>query len=384
MELSSFNINNGFAEGIVRGLRSGFLGPEEYRRFAQCDNLEDLRSALDDTDYAGFMQDEPSPIPVSSVEIKARQRLAEDFKYLRGQGVQPLHKFMEFITIDKMIDNVMALLQGTVNGKPPKELLAKVDPLGYFEEMKTIPSMGVDSGYDDIYKTILIDTPVGPYFEEFLRTIGSEEGKSMAEVGTILSETDLELMKNVMKKAWLEDFYSFTQGLGGTTAEVMGHILRMEADFRTMMITLNALNTPLASQANQGERNKLYPSFGYLYPEGTAKLEKAWNEGTVRAALESCGAAKHVQLFDQVKAFYDAESRGKDGANKSIEDLIYVELGYLYELAFEQQMNYAVFYAFVKLKEQEIRNLRWISNMIVMNRKDQADEIVPIFAPRGA
>ena len=49
----------------------------------------------------------------------------------------------------------------TVNGKPAAELLAKADPLGYFDEMKTIPSMNVSSGYDDIYRTILIETPVG-------------------------------------------------------------------------------------------------------------------------------------------------------------------------------------------------------------------------------
>ena len=35
--------------------------------------------------------------------------------------------------------------------------------------------MDITSGYDDIYKTILIDTPVGPYFEEFLKTVGSSE-----------------------------------------------------------------------------------------------------------------------------------------------------------------------------------------------------------------
>ena len=32
-----------------------------------------------------------------------------------------------------------------------------------------------------------------------------------------------------LKKAWLEDFYSFVESQGGTTSEVMGHILKMEA-----------------------------------------------------------------------------------------------------------------------------------------------------------
>lgn len=179
--------------------------------------------------------------------------------------------------MEKMIDNIVSFIQGTVNNRPPAELLLKTDPMGHFPEMKTIPSMDISAGYDDIYKTILIDTPVGPYFEEFLNTVGTaDEAKSMAEVGSLLTETDLEIMKQCLKKAWLEDFYRFTQSLGGTTAEVCGHMLKMEADFRVLLVTLNALNTPLGS-AQLGDRNALYPNFGYLYPEGTDKIRKAWN-----------------------------------------------------------------------------------------------------------
>ena len=34
------------------------------------------------------------------------------------------------------------------------------------------------------------------------------------------------------------------------------------------------------------DRNALYPSFGYLYPEGVRELQVAWNDTAVRAALE--------------------------------------------------------------------------------------------------
>merc|ERR1719355_526933 len=128
--------------------------------------------------------------------MRCRQKLADEFRFLRSQSVGDLGKFLDFIAAEKMIDNIVGLIQGTINNKPPQELLAKPDPLGDFPEMKTIPSMDITSGYDDIYKTILIDTPVGPYFEEFLKAIGSSEGgessKSMGEIGTILTETDLE------------------------------------------------------------------------------------------------------------------------------------------------------------------------------------------------
>merc|ERR1711959_332582 len=114
--------------------------------------------------------------------------------------------------------------------------------------------------------------------------------------------------------------------LGGSTAEVCGHILKMEADFRVLLVTLNALNTPLGSATQLQDRNALYPNFGYMYPEGTDKIRKAWNETTVRAALEPY--IKYLHLFDQVKSFYDKEKRSESsdgGRLQSIEDLLYVE-----------------------------------------------------------
>merc|ERR1712227_486768 len=69
-------------------------------------------------------------------------------------------------------------------------------------------------------------------------------------------------------------------------AEVMGEMLRTEADYRVLLVTLNALHTPLSSESKLQDRNSLYPSFGNLYPEGTKELRKAWNETTVRTALE--------------------------------------------------------------------------------------------------
>merc|ERR1712113_302746 len=138
--------------------------------------------------------------------------------------------------------------------------------------------------------------------------MGARAGVETSQVGGILTKTDLEIMKATLKKAWLEDFYNFCQQQGGTTAEVMGHILKMEADFRVLLVTLNALNTELSTETKLQDRNSLYPNFGYLYPEGTKELRKVWNETTVRTALEPY--SKYASLFDEVKSFYESESSG--------------------------------------------------------------------------
>lgn len=394
MEMSLFNINHGFCEAIVRGLRSGFLTPEDYRRIGSSDTLEDVRSGLEESDYGNFLQDEPSPLLVSTISKKCYEKLSDEFNYLKAQTNEPCTSILDYISREKMIDNVVMIIQGALNNKAPKDLQDKVHPLGVFEGMREIMSDGFDvqGGFDQLYRIFLVDTPIGPYFEEYLKHAGLDTekddmprpGVEATEVGGILTSADLEIMKATLKKAWLEDFYGFVQSIGGTTAEVLGHMLRMEADFRTLLVTLNSLNTSLSVESKLGDRNALYPNFGYLYPEGVRELHKAWNDTAIRAALEPYG--KYLALFDQVKQFYEAdgaEGRTAQAGFQSIEDLMYQENVSMYELAFEQQYHFGIYYAWVKLREQEIRNIRWISDMVSLNTKDHIDNtIVPIFQPR--
>jgi len=393
MELAFFNVNHGFSEAVVRGLRSGFLTPEDYRRLGNSDTLEDLRSGLEETDFGTFLQDEPSPLLVSTVSRKCYEKLSDEFNYLKAQTVEPCTTILDFISREKMIDNICMIIQGALNQKAPKELAEKIHPLGVFEGMKEIMSDGfeVQDNFMSLYRIFLVDTPIGAYFEEYLKVAGLDTekdemprpGVEAGDVGTILTSADLEIMKATLKKAWLEDFYQFVQTLGGTTAENLGHMLMMEADFRVLLVTLNALNTNLSVEGQLRDRNALYPNFGYLYPEGVKELQKAWNDTSVRAALEPYG--RYLALFDQVKQFYDAEGESKaaGGGLQSIEDLMYQENVHMYEMAFEQQYHFGVYYAWVKLREQEIRNLRWIANMVILNTKDHIDNtIVPIFQPR--
>ena len=191
----------------------------------------------------------------------------------------------------------------------------------------------------------------------------------------------MEILKQSVLKLYLEDFYSFCLSLGGDTAEVMGDLLRARADRNAINITLNSFHTPLNEPAmRESARKHLYPGFGTLYPEVTEALTKADDEGKLAAAVAS---------FSQFRAITErlaqqASAGGGHGDDFSVDDAFSRLEVHLFELAFESQMQFGVFYAYVKLKEQEIRNLVWIAECILQRRKDQIGLFVPIFSRSDA
>ena len=61
-------------------------------------SIPDLRTQLSATDYGNFLANEPLPISTSTIADKATQVLVDQFNYLRGNAVQPLTKFFDYIT----------------------------------------------------------------------------------------------------------------------------------------------------------------------------------------------------------------------------------------------------------------------------------------------
>ena len=293
--------------------------------------------------------------------------------FLRANAVEPLSSFLDFITYEYMIENVMLLLRGTLSGRNVNELMAQCHPLGMFKEstMRNIPSFEANArGYAELYETVLVDTPVGPYFQRYLeQSAASLSGFS--DVRVILEEVQIEILKNSLLKLYLEDFYSFCESLGGETAEIMCDLLKARADRNSINITLNSFGTPLNDPVMRDSvRKALYPSIGQLYPAGIDLLSKVDEDSKLVQALSSYPAYRSI--FEKFLNSSPDEF--------SIDDEFYRGEVKLYELAFESQMHFGVFYAYVKLKEQEIRNLVWISECLLQRRKDQINNFVPIFS----
>lgn len=168
-----------------------------------------MKLHLQGTDYGTFLANEPSPLAVSTIDNKLREKLVIEFQHMRNQAVEPLSTFLDFITYSYMIDNIILLITGTLHQRPISELIPKCHPLGSFEQMEAIH---VASTPAELYNAVLVDTPLAPFFVDCI----SEQD---------LDEMNIEIIRNTLYKAYLEAFFQFCQDIGGTTADCMCEIL---------------------------------------------------------------------------------------------------------------------------------------------------------------
>lgn len=288
--------------------------------------------------YGDYLASLPPNPSTSALADKTLDKLVAEFRYVQAQATGSLAKFMEYLTYAYMIDNVALLITGTLHERDTKELLERCHPLGWFE---TMPVLCVATNIEELYNSVLIETPLAPYFK------GSISHQD-------LDELNIEIIRNTLYKNYLEDFYRFVNeepGIKGTpTAGVMSEVLEFEADRRSINITINSFGTELSKQ----DRKKLYPNFGRLHPEGTLMLSRADDVEGVRIAVD--GVSDYRTMLDQTGMGGNSlgnQSGGIGGdEGKSLEDLFYQKEMEIAKLAFTYQFTHAVVYAWVKLREQ--------------------------------
>ncbi|RMD40099.1 hypothetical protein DV735_g5031, partial [Chaetothyriales sp. CBS 134920] len=332
----------------------------------QCETIDDVKLQLGPA-YGDALASLPPNPSTSALANKTTEKLVADFRYLQGQSSGSMSKFIEYLTYSYMIDNVALLITGTLHERDTKELLERCHPLGWFE---TLPVLCVATNIEELYNSVLIETPLAPYFK------GSLSYQD-------LDELNIEIVRNTLYKNYLEDFYHFVNTdpelAGGPTGAIMSEILEFEADRRAINITINSFGTELSKD----QRKKLYPEFGKLYPEGSLMLSRADDLEGVSLAVSGVGDYK--RFFDEVGlnqggglgAGNLAGGAGND--QKSLEDLFYQKEAELSKLVFTYQFTDAVIYAWVKLREQEIRNITWIAECIAQNQKDRIGNYISVF-----
>ncbi|ABN66297.2 vacuolar ATPase V0 domain subunit d (36 kDa) [Scheffersomyces stipitis CBS 6054] len=351
MEGLFFNVNYGYVEGVVRGYKSGLLTSNQYVNLTQCDNLEDLKLQLSATDYGNFLAQQSGPLSTSIIQDNLSKKLYQQFQYLKTQSSGKLTKFLDFISYGYMIDNVSLMITGTLHERDRSEILSKCHPLGWFD---TLPTLSIATDIESLYSTVLIDTPLAPFFKNCL-TVDD------------LDDLNIEIIRNRLYKNYLEAFVEFVgTEFSNPDDEIMARLLSFEADKRVINIALNSLNNPDLSPE---DKLSLFPSYGKLYPTYHGELSQVDDFEQLKAIVENVGEYKDIF----------SESSDTGAGAKNLEDWFYLlEMQYC-KNAFTQQFTLSTVWAWLRSKEQEIRNVTWIAECIAQNQKNRIDNYISVY-----
>lgn len=278
--------------------------------------------------------------------------------------MRDLHTFIGFIRKKYMLDNVLTMIEGLKSGVPSERLQATIDPIGDF---KLLNAVDLSNDMENLYQTVLIDSPVAEFFFKYLeqKSLGSSEAKEnmrdFNQMQTYFQEETPELVRSSLNRIWIETFHQHCLGLNEISQINMDYLLKLEADFQTIQVIYNSLDE--SNDKKEEIRSLLCPSLGHLYPLHFYKLKDAKTIEDLKSALDSFPIYKSI--LGEIR---EANSH-EDDNEAYLEDAMFLELTKAYSVSFDEQSNFSNFYAYVMLKEQEIKNVIWMAEMISRGRE---------------
>lgn len=347
--------------------------------------MEDFKLCLQDTDYVSVQQN-TQIIKPQEINRCCFTKFVKEFEWFRAQATGQLAYFIDLISYEYQIANVIEIIAATVKGTPAAEVIEYMHPLGHSPYINTMLTFEKEDNLLDLYTVVLVDMPIAKYFAQYFENITRSGQPSKALQGTF-TEVDVNVIFAHLRKIWLEDIYAFCSTLGGETWDKMKDVLEFEADRHAIEIVHNsiAVKSTLNDPINRLKRQELFCSFGKLYPDCTCQIDSsiALNSLTRNFSKINNDSSLYNAL-DVYPIYYEAMHKSQERIMSLSDALKYAEVDLL-KSNFDGQCQISIFYAYVKLKLIELENIRSISSAVsfrnrsMYDAKKQVVKYIPIF-----
>ncbi|ELQ75695.1 Vacuolar H+-ATPase V0 sector, subunit d [Trachipleistophora hominis] len=316
------NDDYGYILAEIHGRQSRILTSSEYKALLQSDNIDDVIVKLQGTTYSKYLSDSMEKSKVNlilSLERAFKHEFNEIYERSTGCLRVLLTFFLESYKIESFIYRVS-------NPEEPEE------ELGFFVELNTLK---FSNDMREVKKFVIDETFLSRYFDRI-------------NVENSIEKNNFQIIKRMLMKYHIEDFYGRINGDMGfmrTVLEVMGSIQIIE-------IVLNTMHTNITAD----NRKKLFPDVNDL------------DARTIHSLAE-------CNTIDDLKAILGKTSYKETILSKDLLNGLQFHVLMVYYRSFSVFNDLSCVFCYLKLKEQEIKNICWIVEFLGEDEKDVMENI---------
>lgn len=363
LQSSLFNSSCGYLDALFRTNKSRLITREKLEISTECNSLEDFRLLLSSfsAEYGKGLENIPKLLP-TAIYSKCMEILQDEINYLLVQNTdKQIFELVNYFKIPFMIDNASLLLRYAVSHESAaglfdeqtvldydlgtddndegknEQILAKCHPLGLFDSLCML--RGPESVFKDVYYEILMESPLQKYLTE----------ASMVE--KLDNVQTIEIFINVLYHFFLDDFFLYCQNnLSGYARDKMMEYVRLEADLRVLNISINSLN---AKNISIEDRLSMFPTISSSFSSvGLSSLSVATSTEQIKQIILS----EHPHYAELFNTHVDIDVWFIERELEALEQV------------FVDSFTGAIFFAYFKQKEQEIKNIYWVSECIAQGQ----------------
>lgn len=314
----------GYIISEINGRKEDLLREEDYNMLKRCDSLEEMAIKLSRT-YHELSEG----VAYTKPEFKRHllESLKKEFSHYSDVQDGDMRLILDYYIDFHKIQNFFFLLQCKLQDPNLEKSFEKIE-IGDFNALRTIK---FSKDMDDVQKYCMENS--------FLKRFGSVRFEKD------FAANNFQVLQALFFKLHIEETHrSLSDGM-----EHMREILQLEGDRQIIEITVNTL----------GSKEMLGKRRTSLFPE------------VCSMDLKTRELLSHVETYEDMKAVLNTRY---DFDTDISSVLIRSELSKHYE-SFGLYGDLSCVYSYFRIKEQEIKNILWIAECIIQNRRGAMDHI---------